>query len=108
MKKILLLILLLISGLTYSQIQVIHFNAGWNGGNDVKWFENLTDAKLKWIDIASNSQAGTDHKITVVPTILVIVDGEEEERYEADISFSMQATKNEIQEVIDEILMDQF
>ena len=108
MKKILLLILLLISGITYSQIQVIHFNANWNATNDVKWVGELTDCKLKNIDIATNTQAATDHKITVVPTILVLVDGEEEERYEADISFSMQATKKEVQEVIDEIVMDQF
>ena len=108
MKKILLLILLLISGITYSQIQVIHFNANWNATNDVKWVGELTDCKLKNIDIATNTQAATDHKITVVPTILVLIDGEEEERYEADISFSMQATKKEIQEVIDEIVMDQF
>jgi hypothetical protein len=108
MKKILLLILLLISGITYSQIQVIHFNANWNASNDVKWVEELTDCKVKNIDIATNSKAATDHKITVVPTILVLIDGEEEERYEADISFSMQATKEEIQEVIDEIVMDQF
>ena len=108
MKKLLLLILLLISRKKYSQIQVIHFNANWNATNDVKWVGELTDCKLKNIDIATNTQAATDHKITVVPTILVLVDGEEEERYEADISFSMQATKEEIQEVIDEIVMDQF
>jgi|TARA_R100001443_G_scaffold96888_1_gene103740 hypothetical protein len=107
MKKLLLL-LLFISGITYSQIQVIHFNASWNASNDVKWVEELTDCKVKNIDIATNTKAATDHKITVVPTILVIVDGEEEERYEADISFSMQATKEDIQEVIDEIVMDQF
>ena len=108
MKKILLLILLLISGITYSQIQVIHFNANWNAANDVKWVNELTDCKLKNIDIATNTQAATDHKITVVPTILVLIDGEEEERYEADISFTMKATRKEIQEVIAEILMDQF
>ena len=108
MKKLLFLLLFLISGMVYSQITVIHFNANWNGANDVKWVEDLTDAKLKWVDIATDAQAATDHKITVVPTILVLIDGEEEERYEADISFSMQATKKEIQEVIDEIVMDQF
>ena len=107
MKKLLLL-LLFISGITYSQIQVIHFNASWNASNDVKWVGELTDCKVKNIDIATNTQAGTDHKITVVPTILILIDGEEEERYEADISFSIQATKNEIQEIIDEIVMDQF
>ena len=106
--KRLLFLLLLLSGIAYSQIQVIHFNASWNASNDVKWVNDLTDCKLKNIDIATDTQAATDHKITVVPTILVLIDGEEEERYEADISFSMQATKEEVQEVIDEIVMDQF
>ena len=106
--KRLLFLLLLLSGIVHSQITVIHFNASWNASNDVKWFGDLTDCKLKNIDIDTDAQAGTDHKITVVPTILVLIDGEEEERYEADISFSMQATKKEVQEVIDEIVMDQF
>ena len=107
MKK-LLYALLLISGMACSQIQIIHFNAGWNGANDVPWFEELTDGKLKWIDIATDAKSQKEWKITVVPTILIIVDGEEEERYQADISFSMQATKDEVQEAINEILMDQF
>ena len=106
--KNLIFLFLLVSGMSYSQIQVIHFNASWNASNDVKWVNDLTDCKLKNIDIATDTQAATDHKITVVPTILVLIDGEEEESYEADISFSMQATKKEIQEVIDEIVMDQF
>ena len=106
--KNLIFLFLLVSGMSYSQIQVIHFNASWNASNDVKWVNDLTDCKLKNIDIATDTQAATDHKITVVPTILILIDGEEEERYEADISFSMQATKKEIQEVIDEIVMDQF
>ena len=106
--KNLIFLFLLVSGMSYSQIQVIHFNANWNASNDVKWVNELTDCKLKNIDIATDTQAATDHKITVVPTILILIDGEEEERYEADISFSMQATKKEIQEVIDEIVMDQF
>ena len=108
MKRLLFLLLFLTSGIIHSQITVVHFNANWNGANDVKWVNELTDCKLKNIDIATNTQAATDHKITVVPTILVLIDGEEEERYEADISFSMQATKKEVQEVIDEIVMDQF
>ena len=106
--KNLLFLFLLVSGISFSQIQVIHFNAGWNSAADVPWFDELTDAKLKRIDIATNTQASTDFKITVVPTILILIDGEEEERYEADISFSIQATKKEVQEVIDEIVMDQF
>ena len=112
MKKLLLFLLFPLFCLSQTpcdeEICVVQFIAGWNSANDVPWFEDLTDGKLKWIDIATDAQSATDHKITVVPTILVLIDGEEEERYEADISFSMQATKKEVQEVIDEIVMDQF
>ncbi len=107
MKK-LLYILMILPCIAFTQVQVIHFNAEWNSSNDVSWFGDLTDAKTKKIDIATNSAAGTEYKITVVPTILILVDGEEEERYEADISFSIQATREEVQEAIDEIVMDQF
>ena len=106
--KNLLYALLLISGIACSQIQIIHFNAGWNSANDVEWVGQLTDAKLKWIDIATDAKAQSEYKISVVPTILILIDGEEEKRYQADISFSMQATKEEVQEAINEILMDQF
>ena len=69
--KNLIFLFLLVSGMSYSQIQVIHFNASWNASNDVKWVNDLTDCKLKNIDIETDTQAATDHKITVVPTILV-------------------------------------
>ena len=106
--KNLLFLLLLVSGIACSQIQVIHFNANWNGANDVGWVDELSDCKIKKIDIATDAAAAKEYKISVVPTILILVDGEEEERYQADISFSMQATKKDVQEVIDEIVMDQF
>jgi hypothetical protein len=35
-------------------------------------------------------------------------DGEEVKRFQADISFTMKATKEEIQEIIDETLMSDF
>ena len=44
----------------------------------------------------------------VVPTILIFQDGEEVERYQADISFKMAATREEVQEMIDEQLMSDF
>ena len=97
MKKLLyLLILLPIIG--YSQIQVIHFNAGWNAVNDVKWVDDLIDCKVKWIDIQINVDAQSEHEIIV----------EEVKRFQADISFSMKATKEDIQTMVDEILMDEF
>ena len=106
MKKLLLLFLL-ISGIACSQIQIIHFNAGWNSANDVKWVENLKDCEVQYIDIAVNTDAQNKYEIVVVPTIIVF-NGKEVKRFQADISFAMKATKSEVQEVVDEILMDQF
>ena len=42
-----------------------------------------------------------------IPTIIVF-NGEEVKRFQADISFAMKATKEDVQEVVDEIIMDQF
>ena len=107
MKKVLYL-LLLVSGVAFSQIQVIHFNAGWNASNDVNWVEDLSDCKIKWVDIATVTDTGEKYEIVVVPTIIILHEGEEIKRFQADISFSMKATKDEVQEKVDEILMEGF
>ena len=107
MKKVLYL-LLLVSGVAFSQIQVIHFNAGWNASNDVNWVEDLSDCKIKWVDIATDTDTGEKYEIVVVPTIVILHEGEEVKRFQADISFSMKATKDEVQEKVDEILMEGF
>jgi len=91
-----------------SDMTVVHFNAGWNSANDVKWFGDLGDAKLKRCDIASDTKAQDKWEIVVVPTIIIFHEGEEVKRFQADISFSMKATKEEVQEVIDETLMEGF
>ena len=111
MKK--LLYLLLLPFLIYSQspcdsdICVVQFNAGWNSANDVEWVEKLKDCEIQFIDIAANAAAQAEYEIVVVPTIIVF-NGKEIKRFQADISFAMKATKQEVQEVVDEILMDQF
>ena len=112
MKK--LLILLLLPFLTYAQsspcdsdVCVVQFNAGWNSSNDVEWVENLKDCEVQYIDIATNTDAQNKYEIVVVPTIIVF-NGKEVKRFQADISFAMKATKKEVQAVVDEILMDQF
>jgi len=48
------------------------------------------------------------HKIVVVPTILVFEDGEEVARFQANIMMEMEVTRDEVQEVVDEILMNKF
>jgi len=107
MKK-LLLILMLFSGTTFAQIEAIHFNAGWNEANNVPWFMDL-ECKTKGLtDIAKNPDMGKEHKIAVVPTIIIFKDGEEALRFQADLSFKMVATKEEVDEAIEELLMSDF
>ena len=91
-----------------SELTVVHFNAGWNSAADVTWVADLNDAKLKNCDIATDTKAQSKYEIVVVPTIIVFYEGEEVKRFQADISFAMKATLDDVQEVIDEIQMEGF
>ena len=105
----LLFLLLLINTSAFGQIQVTQFNAGWNSANDVAWVHKLSDCKtIAYSDIATDTEAQTKHKIAVVPTIIIFKDGEEVARFQADLSFKMVATKEEVQEEIDNQLMSDF
>ena len=105
----LLFLLMLLCGSVSAQIQITHFNAGWNSANDVSWYMDLTDCKtIGHTDIAKDTEAQTKYKIAVVPTIIIFKDGEEVARFQADLSFKMVATEQEVQEEIDDQLMSDF
>ena len=105
----LLFLLLLINTSAFSQIQVTQFNAGWNSANDVPWVMDLSDCKtIAYSDIAADTEAQTKHKIAVVPTIIIFKDGEEVARFQADLSFKMVVTREEVQEEISDQLMSDF
>ena len=108
MKKLFTIVLFIFSLSAYSQIEVKYFNASWNAPNDIKWIDKLSDCDIKKYDIASKPAEAGKYKVVVVPTILIFQDGEEVERYQADISFKMEATKEEIQDYIDELIMSAF
>ena len=93
----------------FGQIQVMQFNAGWNEANAVSWFMDLEDCKTKsYTDIAKNPDLATKHKIAVIPTIIIFKDDVEVARFQADLSFKMVATREEVQEEIDNQLMSDF
>ena len=107
--KRLIFLLMLLCNVSFAQIELVHFNAGWNKANDVEWFMDLEDCKTKgYTDIATNTEAQTKYKIAVVPTIIIFKDDEEVARFQADLSFKMVATKEEVQEEIDNQLMSDF
>ena len=104
----LLIFLMLLGGSVSSQVVVTEFNAEWNKSNGVEWLIELEDCEVTKVDIVKYPKFQKKHKIVVVPTIIIFKDGEEIKRFQADISFSMKATRKEIQEVINEQLMSDF
>lgn len=114
MKNFLFTLLLFISTFGFGQsvcsegLCVIEFNASFNKGNEVEWLESLSDCSTKRIDIASNSKYASKYKIVVVPTLVIFKDGEEVKRFQANIMMTLEATRNELQDSVDEIIMEAF
>ena len=105
----LVIVFMLLSSMCFSQIKVVQFNAGWNKANDIPWVMSLKDCKTKaYTDIAANPGEAKKHKISSVPTIIIFKDGEEVARFQADLSFTLAVTKEEVQEEIDNIIMSDF
>ena len=105
----LIIFFILFCGSAFAQIEVKQFNAGWNSVNDVPWVMDLKDCKtIGYTDIAKDTEAQTKYKIAVVPTIIIFKDGEEVARFQADLSFKMIATREEVQDEIDNQLMSDF
>jgi len=106
---LLIMVLVFFASTAFGQIQITQFNAGWNSTNDVTWVNSLSDCKtIAYSDIATDTEAQTKYKIAVIPTIIIFKDGEEVARFQADLSFKMLATKEEVQEEIDNQLMSDF
>ena len=109
MKKIFLLLFSIFFTIScYTQITIKHFNAAWNNSNSVTWLSKLSDCNVKYYDISKNPELQKRYKVVVVPTIVLFLDGDEIKRYQADISFKMPATKEDVQEAIDEAIMGGF
>jgi len=91
-----------------AQVKVVHYNAGWNSTHNVTWLGDLEDCKTKSIDIVEDQKAQKKNNIKVVPTIIVFNAGAEVARFEADISFTLKAKIEEVQDVINELLISKF
>ena len=106
---LLVLVLVCVCGKASGQISVAQYNASWNSANGVSWVEKLSDCQtISYVDISSQADEATKHKIAVIPTIIIFKDGDEVARFQADLSFKMIATREEVQEEIDNILMSDF
>ena len=114
MKKILLTLLFLsLCLIVKSQdipgegLVVVEFNAPFSNSK-CEYLEKLSDCETARIDISKNTKAQGAYKIVVVPTLVIFQDGEEVARFQANIMMQLEATREEVQEKIDEILMESF
>tara|TARA_R110000787_G_scaffold32955_9_gene86785 strand:+ start:1567 stop:1929 length:363 start_codon:yes stop_codon:yes gene_type:complete len=91
-----------------SGICVVEFNASFNSFNSVDWVGDLSDCEGKRIDIVTSPDLQKKYKIVVVPTVIIFNEGEEVKRFQANIMMQLEATKKDVQEAVDEILMGSF
>jgi hypothetical protein len=109
---VLLMLCMFVAGTAFSQnmcnsdICVVQFNASWNASNSVDYLEKLTDCDVMNVNIDEGTYQ-SDYKIVVVPTIIVF-NGEEVERFQANIMMQMDATRKDVQSVVDEIIYSDF
>ena len=105
----LIITLMLACGGAFGQVQVTQFNAEWNKTNEVPWIGKLTDCQtISYVDINTQKELQKKHKIAVIPTIIIFKDDVEVARFQADLSFKMLATREEVQDEIDNQLMSDF
>ena len=109
---IFLMICMFVAGTAFSQnmcnsdICVVQFNASWNASNSVDYLGKLTDCEVMNVNIDEGTYQ-SDYEIVVVPTIIVF-NGKEVERFQANIMMQMEATRKEVQNVVDEIIYSDF
>jgi len=95
-------------GIPDSGVCVVEFNASFNSANSVGWIDELSDCKGKRVDIAAEPELQKEHKIVVVPTVIIFNEGEEVKRFQGNIMMQLEATQDEVQEAVDEIIMSDF
>ena len=71
-------------------------------------FGQVNVKTISYIDVAKDTESQKKYKIASVPTIIIFKDGEEVARFQADLSFKIVATREEVQEEIDNQLMSDF
>ena len=108
MKNIILILFMLFGLFVNAQdkVTVIHFNYKWNDRNNYN-LRGLQNAKVQyaWLEDQPENIVET---IRTVPVIVILgKDGKVKMQYAADLSFKIQATREDIQKSVNRILLDQ-
>ena len=95
---------------TARNLVVVEFWATWNETNKVTLLEEWEnfDVKIYRINIELYPKIQADNDVVILPTIIFYDDGEEAERLQGDMSFSLETTTKELDEIVEEILSSKF
>ena len=86
-------------------IVVVEYWAHWNTEYKVKPITELENVKICRVNICDNQDLQLRDYIIVVPTIIFYDNGKQYKRLEADLSFELKITKEELQKIINDRLM---
>ena len=89
---------------------VVEFWAPWNEANRIVSLDEWEtfDAKVYRINIEAYPQIQAASKVVILPTIIFFDDGEEAERLQGDMSFSLKVTEKDLEKIVEEILSSKF
>ena len=59
-------------------------------------------------EYADQGYASSSSTLAVVPTVVVFNEGEEVKRFQANIMMTLEASQDDVQEAVDEVLMSDF
>jgi len=124
MKK--LFILMLMIGTLFSEVReltdenfekattrglvAVEFYATWNELNKVTAIDEWDsfDAKVYRLNIDTYPKIQAANNVVILPTIIFYDDGEEVNRLQGDMSFTLKTTIKELDEIVEEILSSKF
>ena len=91
-------------------VVVVEFWASWNDANKVTLLDEWEtfDAKVYRLNIDLYPTVQSKNGVVILPTIIFYDEGEEVERLQGDMSFSLKVTKEELEEIVEEVLGSKF
>ena len=89
-------------------IVVVEFWVEWNSANEFAELNKLKECEKYRVDIGLCSKIQNEYNISAVPTVLVFENGEEKERFNANIMFQLEVDKKTIQHSVDTIILNKF
>tara|TARA_R100001129_G_C5127990_1_gene192221 strand:+ start:118 stop:498 length:381 start_codon:yes stop_codon:yes gene_type:complete len=89
---------------------VVEFFSTWNIANKVVVLDtwDTFEAKVYRINIDLYPKIQTENEVVILPTIIFYLDGEEAERLQGDMSFTLKVTTKQLDEIVEELNNSKF